>query len=207
MVAMLQFNPELAKSTPAENASSYGGRPGSAYDPPTRTTSIGSRGSFYTSAGLDANGEPLQDDDDDAIPVGHHFTYIPPNPKKFYKRLLEHCLLTDLEIMLSPEVDDNEEVSLGILSDAHLDLLNECALRWRIGHPYRAVCFLDLVKQFYERQDIPLQCIPEAMEHVSKSMSDMAIGNWPAQDVRRAFLFFPSPSTSTSRSSVLITVT
>ncbi|KAJ7887938.1 hypothetical protein B0H13DRAFT_2198405, partial [Mycena leptocephala] len=182
MVAMLQFNPELAKSTPAENASSYGGRPGSAYDPLTRTTSIGSRGSFYTSAGLDANGEPLQDDDDDAIPVGHHFTYIPPNPKKFYKRLLEHCLLTDLEIMLSPEVDDNEEVSLGILSDAHLDLLNECALRWRIGHPYRAVCFLDLVKQFYERQDIPLQCIPEAMEHVSKSMSDMAIGNWPAQD-------------------------
>lgn len=189
MVAMVQFNPELAKSTPAESAASYGGRPGStysAYDPPKRNASIGSRQSFYASAGLDNNGDTLQDDviGDDEIPVGHHFTYIPSNPKKFYKRLLEHCLLTDLEIMLSPEVDDSDEVSLGILSAPHLDLLNECALRWRIGHPYRAVCFLDLVKQFYERQDIPLECIPEALSHISKVMTDMDLEHWPAQDVR-----------------------
>ncbi|KAJ7468448.1 hypothetical protein FB451DRAFT_373271 [Mycena latifolia] len=189
MVAMVQFNPELAKSTPAETAASsgYGGRPASsysAYDPPTRNGSIGSRRSFYASAGLDSNGETLQDEvvGDDEIPVGHHFTYIPPNPKKYYKRLLEHCLLTDLEIMLSPEVDDNDEVSLGILSAPHLDLINECALRWRIGHPYRAVCFLDLVKQFYERQDIPMECIPEALSHVSKVMSDMDLEKWPVQD-------------------------
>jgi hypothetical protein len=86
--------------------------------------------------------------------------------------------------MLSPEVDDSDEVSLGILSAPHLDLLNECALRWRIGHPYRAVCFLDLVKQFYERQDIPLECIPEALSHISKVMTDMDLEHWPAQDVR-----------------------
>ncbi|KAJ6478601.1 hypothetical protein C8R47DRAFT_983974 [Mycena vitilis] len=189
MVAMVQFNPELAKSTPAENAaassSAYGGRPGSsysAYEPPQRNSSVGSRRSFYDAAGVD--GDALQDDviGDDEIPVGHHFTYIPPNPKKFYRRLLEHCLLTDLEIMLSPEVDDNDEVSLGILSAPHLDLLNECALRWRIGHPYRAVCFLDLVKQFYERQDIPLECIPEALSHVTKVMTDVEFEDWPAQD-------------------------
>ncbi|KAJ7686809.1 hypothetical protein B0H17DRAFT_939979 [Mycena rosella] len=190
MVAMVQFNPELAKSTPAETASASaygGGRPGStysAYEVPTRTASVGSRRSFYASAGLDSNGDALQDEvnGDDEIPVGHHFTYIPPNPKKYYKRLLEHCLLTDLEIMLSPEVDDNDEVSLGILSAPHLDLINECALRWRIGHPYRAVCFLDLVKQFYERQDIPMECIPEALQHVSKVMSDMDLEKWPVHD-------------------------
>ncbi|KAJ6524576.1 hypothetical protein B0H19DRAFT_972064 [Mycena capillaripes] len=189
MVAMVQFNPELAKSTPAETAASsaYGGRPGSsysAYEPPQRTSSIGSRRSFYAAAGLDNNGDALQDEviGDDEIPVGHHFTYIPANPKKYYKRLLEHCLLTDLEIMLSPEVDDNDEVSLGILSASHLDLLNECALRWRIGHPYRAICFLDLVKQFYERQDIPIECIPEALSHIAKVMNDLDLENWPAQD-------------------------
>ena len=43
-------------------------------------------------------------DGDDDIPVGHHFTFIPPNPRKYYKRLLEHCLLADLEAMLSPSV-------------------------------------------------------------------------------------------------------
>ncbi|KAJ7075669.1 hypothetical protein B0H15DRAFT_1026978 [Mycena belliarum] len=187
MVAMVLFKPELAKSTPAETASSsaYGGRPGSsyaAYEPPARNASIGSRRSFYASAEL--NGDALQDDvvGDDEIPVGHHFTYIPPNPKKYYKRLLEHCLLTDLEIMLSPEVDDNDEVSLGILSAPHLDLINECAVRWRIGHSYRAVCFLDLVKQFYERQDIPMECIPEALQHVTKVMNDMEIEQWPVAD-------------------------
>ncbi|KAJ7270861.1 hypothetical protein C8J57DRAFT_293389 [Mycena rebaudengoi] len=189
MVAMVQFNPELAKSTPAETAtnSHYGTRPGSAYsayEVPTRNASIGSRRSFYSSTTVDNNGDILQEDviGDDEITVGHNFTYIPPNPRKFYKRLLETCLLADLEIMLSPEVDDNDEVSLGILSAAHLDLVNECALRWRIGHPYRAVCFLDLVKQFYERQDIPLECIPEALQHVSKVMSDMELENWPVQD-------------------------
>ncbi|KAF8124264.1 hypothetical protein K438DRAFT_1649950 [Mycena galopus ATCC 62051] len=191
IVAMVQFNPELAKSTPAEtaasSASAYGGRPGSsysAYEPPQRNSSVGSRGSFYAASGLDPNGDALQDEvmDDDDISVGHNFTYIPSNPKKYYRRLLEHCLLTDLEIMLSPEVDDNDEVSLGILSAPHLDLLNECALRWRIGHPYRAICFLDLVKQFYERQDIPMECIPEALSHISKVMTDMELDHWPAQD-------------------------
>ncbi|KAJ7054762.1 hypothetical protein C8F01DRAFT_1148844 [Mycena amicta] len=187
VVAMVQFNPELAKSTPAESAaassSAYGARPSSSYDPhPTRNPSIGSRRSFYAAAALDGDG--LQDDvlGDDEIPVGHHFTYIPSNPRKYYKRLLEHCLLTDLEIMLSPEVDDNDEVSLGILSAPHLDLLNEVALRWRIGHSYRATCFLDLVKQFYERQDIPMECIPEALAHISKVMTDVDLEHWPVHD-------------------------
>ncbi|CAK5271137.1 unnamed protein product [Mycena citricolor] len=180
VVAMVQFNPELAKSTPAERESA--GRPVSSYsgyDAPARTTSIGSRRSLYA---LDS--EMMQDDvlDDDEITVGHNFTFIPPNPKKHYKRLLEHCLLTDLEIMLSPEVDDNDEVSLGILSTPHLDLLNECALRWRIGHAYRAICFVDIVKQFYERQDIPLECIPEALSHISKVSSDTEPEEWPSAD-------------------------
>ncbi|KAJ6581995.1 hypothetical protein B0H19DRAFT_1117211 [Mycena capillaripes] len=184
MVSMVKLNPEMAKSTPAENAvssSAYGGRPGSTYDS-TRNASIGSRSSLYASAGLDDNTDDVLDIGDDALPVGNHFTYIPPNPRKFYRRLLERCLLADLEVMLSPDIDDNEEVSLGILSDAHLDLLNECALRWRVGHPYRAVCFLDLVKQFYERQDIPFECVPEALQHVSTVVSEMDVENWPAQD-------------------------
>ncbi|KAF7321062.1 hypothetical protein HMN09_00193600 [Mycena chlorophos] len=184
VVAMVQFNPELAKSTPAESAaatSPYNARPSSsysAYEHVARNPSIGSRRSLYVEE------EGIQDEvnGDDEIPVGHYFTYIPSNPRKYYKRLLEHCLLTDLEIMLSPEVDDNDEVSLGILSAPHLDLLNEVALRWRIGHSYRATCFLDLVKQFYERQDIPMECIPDALTQISKVMSDVELDHWPVLD-------------------------
>lgn len=178
MVAMVQVNPELAKSTsPDGYANNDYNRPTSFYEShaASRTGSISSRRSMY-----DPN-ESYEIDDD--LPVGHHFTYIPPNPKKYYKRLVEYCLLADLEIMLSPEVDDNDEVSLGILSHPHLELINECAVRWRIGHPYRAVCFLDLVRQFYERNEVPMECIPEALQGVFKAMTDTLLEHWTISDV------------------------
>ena len=192
MVAMVQFNPELAKSSPSTVVPSTqpsNVRPGS-YNPPmdspagptARHGSISSRRSLFVNP-HDNSGDGDEADGDDELPVGHHFTFIPPNPRKFYKRLLEHCLVADLEIMLSPEVDDNDEVSLGILSPPHMELLNECALRWRIGHSYRAACFLDLVKQFFERNDVPMECIPEALQNVSKVMNDNDLDQWPVHDV------------------------
>ncbi|EEB97238.1 hypothetical protein MPER_03486, partial [Moniliophthora perniciosa FA553] len=181
------FNPELAKSAPSDVLPSFqntpGGRPVSLYDsgsPTGRHPSIGSRRSLYATNDYD---DPAPGDDgDDDIQVGHNFTYIPPNPKRFYKRLLELCLIADLEAMLSPEVDDNDEVSLGILSAAHIDLINECALRWRIGHSYRVTCFLDLVRQFYERNDVPPECIPEALQNVSRALHDVELDKWPVFD-------------------------
>ncbi|KAF5329650.1 hypothetical protein D9619_008921 [Psilocybe cf. subviscida] len=185
MVIMVQFNPSLAKSTPVE----VSGRPGSLYTPNERPhahamrhASISSRQSYFSTNEEGVLGD-LGGDDDDALPIGHHFTFIPPNPRKFYMRLVELCLIADLEVMLSPEVDDNDEVSLGILSPAHLDLINECAVRWRIPHSYRAACFLDLVKQFYERNDVPLECIPEALSNVTKVLQETELSLWPTQDV------------------------
>jgi hypothetical protein len=189
MVIMVQLNPSLAKSTPSEVVPSLNTsnttRPGSLYsqtDIPAamRNSSISSRRSLFA-GGLDDMDDIAEDDE---LPVGHHFTFIPPSPKKFYKRLVEYCLIADLEIMMSPEVDDNDEVSLGILSAPHIELINECALRWRIGHPYRAACFLDLVKQFYERNDVPLECVPEALHSVAKVIEETELELWPIQDVR-----------------------
>ncbi|THU97847.1 hypothetical protein K435DRAFT_828529 [Dendrothele bispora CBS 962.96] len=182
MLAMVQFNPELAKSTPSDVLpSTSGARPGSLYsETPARNASIGSRRSLYNIDSIDTSAP--DDENDEEIQAGHNFTYIPPNPKRFYKRLLEMCLLADLEIMLSPEVDDNDEVSLGILSPAHIDLINECALRWRIGPPYRAACFLDLVKSFYERNDVPLECIPEALQNIARALHDTELDKWPVAD-------------------------
>lgn len=123
--------------------------------------------------------EDLNADDD--IPVGHHYTYIPPNPKRYYKRLLELCLIADLEAMST--VGDDDEVSLGILTQPHIELINECALRWRIGQPYRAACFLDLMRQFYERVEVPLECVPEALQTVNKIKHEIELDKWPISDV------------------------
>lgn len=198
MVAMVRLNPELAKSTPTSvlpSSQPSNTRPGSYYPadtpagPTTRHDSVSSRHSLLVSP-YDTNGDGADGEGDEELPVGHHFTFIPPNPRKFYKRLLELCLVADLENMMSPEVDDNDEVSLGILSPPHIELLNECALRWRIGHPYRAACFLDLVKQFFERNDVPMECIPEALQNVSKVKHDNDLDQWPVQDVCVLSSFF-----------------
>jgi hypothetical protein len=176
MVAMVQFNPELAKSTPSDILTNN--RPGSMYESGinSRHPSISSRRSMY------AGQEELEGDEE--VEIGMNFTYIPSNPKKFYKRLLEMCLRMDLDMMMSEEVNDDDEVSLGILSPPHIDLLNECALRWRIGHPHRAACFLDLVRQFYERNDVPMECVPEALQSVAKVLQDTDLDKWPTSDVR-----------------------
>lgn len=206
MVVMVQFNPELAKSTPADALPSpqvSNGRPGSVYStsqrdsfyggPASRNPSISSRHSYRASQGnvLTSNnpesaGAEVEEDED--VPVGHYFTFIPPNPRKYYKRLLEYCITADLEAMLSPAVGDDDEVSLGILSAAHIELINECALRWRIGQPYRTACFLDIVRSFYERNEVPLECIPEALQTIAKVQHELELSKWPIQDVSRQCL-------------------
>ncbi|TDL26893.1 hypothetical protein BD410DRAFT_741178 [Rickenella mellea] len=187
MVIMVKFNPELAKSTPSEALPSM--RPTSLYSqnssPMSRHESVNSRYSlaFGSSSNFldpnpDAISEQLNADDD--VQVGHNFTYIPPNPRKYYKRLLEICVEADLEAMAT--LPDDVDVSLGILSARHLDLINECALRWRIGHPYRVACFMDVVKYKYEREEVPMECIPEGLKMISKALQDMELQRWPKAD-------------------------
>ncbi|EGN94917.1 hypothetical protein SERLA73DRAFT_171280 [Serpula lacrymans var. lacrymans S7.3] len=195
MLELVSLNPELAKSTPSDalpSVSTSSGRPGSIHSPriespgaASRHASISSRRSFFgSSSNPDGVPETVNEEfgGDDEVPVGHHFTYIPPNPKKFYKRLVEYCLIADLEVMTSPEVDDADEVPLSILSAPHVELINECALRWRIGQPYRAACFLDLIKEFYERSEVPMECVPEALQAISKAVQDTEIEKWSIQD-------------------------
>jgi len=54
-----------------------------------------------------------------------------------------------------------------------------------LGHivPQYKADTLDLVKQFFERNDVPMECIPEALQNVSKVMHDNDLDQWPVQDV------------------------
>lgn len=208
MVAMVSLNPELTKSMPPDGGSAAYTRSSSSYSISragspafnSRHTSGASISSLRSVYGSAAGGEGVPEtvsealNGDDEILVGHHFTYIPPNPKRFYKRLVEYCLTVDLELMFSPEVDDTDEVPLTVLSPPHVELINECALRWRIGQSYRATCFLELIKQFYERGDVPMECIPEALQTVGKVQHDLEIDKWSIQDVSAVHLDVRSSS-------------
>jgi hypothetical protein len=182
MVVLVQFNPELAKSTPNDVLPKRSSTRGSIH-------ALGRSGSITSRRSIIATSQNLTDadfeaeEDVDEVQAGHNFTYIPPNPKKYYKRLLELCLDKDLAAMHDPNVNDDDQVSLGILSHSHIELINECALRWRISQTYRAACFLDLIKQLYERNEVPLDCIPEALGGISKVMHEISFDKWTINDV------------------------
>ncbi|KIK25250.1 hypothetical protein PISMIDRAFT_97293 [Pisolithus microcarpus 441] len=190
MVAMVSTNPELAKSMPSDEAYTST-RPSSVYsttraDLPATTirhvssASTSSHRSVTGVVGGDGFSEDVEEDGE--IRVGHHFTFIPPNPRRFYKRLVEHCITAELELLYSPEVDDADEIPLTILSQPHVQLINECAVRWRIGKSYRATCFLEVIKQFYERSEVPMDCVPAALQAVTESLHDLEIDKWSIQD-------------------------
>lgn len=185
MVMMVQYNPELAKATPSDGGySATGARPGSLYSATPRprhpeTSSFSSQSSYTFSNGLDGL---IGSDDEGSGSSGNQFTYIPPNPRKYYKKLIEKCVEHDLRAMHT--LPEDQEVSLGILSPGHLDVINECALRWRIMQSYRVLCFLDVIKYKYEREEVPLECIPEAIALVEKALQEQDIDKWHNQDVR-----------------------
>lgn len=180
MLAMIRLKPDLAKSIPSESSSRY-----SQPRPPSASLVPGGPESGPSFGGVISDGEAITSDDE--IEVGHNFTYIPPNPKKAYKRLVELCLERDLEAMI--HLPEDQEVSLTILSHQHLDLLNESALRWRISHPYRVTCFLDVIRYKYERDEVPIECIPEGLQMVDKTMHDVPAEFWSLFDVSLVHFF------------------
>ena len=116
MVILVQFNPKLAKSTLNDVLPKRTSVRGSLHNPAGRSGSISSRRSITTSSQNVTSPDFDADEDDEEVQAGHNFTYIPPNPKKYYRRLLELCLDVDLAAMHDPNVNDDDQVSLGILS-------------------------------------------------------------------------------------------
>lgn len=181
MLAMIRHKPDLAKAMPSESSPRY--------PQPQRPLSVSlvPVGSELgpNVGGIISDGDTVTSDDE--IEVGQTFTYIPPNPKKAYKRLVELCLERDLEAMV--HLPEDQEVSLTILSHQHLDLLNEAALRWRISHSYRVTCFLDVIRYKYERDEVPIECIPEGLQMVEKAMHDLPVEFWSRFDVSDSCTF------------------
>jgi hypothetical protein len=187
---MVQFNPELIKSAPADVIPAVPSprpapRPDSlysrsyAYENSSRPGSISSRHSLAIPSSPEGVGSSFVEEDE--VSVGDNFTFIPPSPKRYYKRLLELCIQADLIAMESLPPD--QEVSLGILSLPHVELINECAVRWRIPHSYRAVCFMDVIKYKFEREEVPQACIPEAFQIIEKTLRDVELDLWTKHDV------------------------
>ncbi|PWN50695.1 hypothetical protein IE53DRAFT_82315 [Violaceomyces palustris] len=183
MMSMCQINPELLKSTSNEipglsRRPTEAGRQETNLAAPTEIVhaAANGRGSPDTEA-LSQSNDAEEDD------TFGSFTYIPPDPRAYYRRALELCIDYDLEqIKHQPE---EEEVSLSILSKIHMDLLNECAVRWRLMANFRAVTNLDVIKYKYDRGEVPLDCISEALNTMQRATAEADLTTWMVADVRQ----------------------
>ncbi|KAG9306366.1 hypothetical protein G9A89_018249 [Geosiphon pyriformis] len=106
------------------------------------------------------------------------FTYIPPNPKIYYKVLLNRCLDYELSIR-SPE-----DISVKLLSKNTNDLLNDCVLRWRVPSGYRALLYLDAVRVKYDdhHELVNLDHIREGIHILKDSIKKRDVSNWTISD-------------------------
>lgn len=174
MLAMIQLKPDLARFMPSDSSSHY-----SASQRPLSASMLTTMELGTNPAANITEADYIASDDE--IEAGNKFVYIPPNPKKAYKRLVELCLERDLEAMA--HLPEDQEVSLTILSHQHLELLNESALRWRISHSYRVTCFLDVIRYKYERDEVPIECVPEGLQMVDKAMHETPTELWSRFDM------------------------
>lgn len=181
MLAIIQSNPDLAKSTPGGSLPQFkpAGGPtsdSSGYSDMSRKMSDQSEnGSSYVidqpvdMSALNLRDEPLRGSDDD----DSSYVFIPPDPRAFYRAILKEVLTYDLHNQeLQPTEATTEIPSIKLLSKQSAELLNEIALRWRIPNFSRLILFLDVIKEKYQHQEIDLDTLDAAFNYVKEPPTD-----------------------------------
>lgn len=174
MLAIVQSNPELAKSTPGSLPQFNSNSP----DPPvdaelSRTSSGRTDGTSYViDQPMDLSTLSLSDENMANADESDIYTFIPPDPRQFYRFVLEQTLTHDLK---DREIEATQATSEGpsmkLLSKQSTELLNEICLRWRIPNFSRLVLFLDVIRSKFVDNEIDLSTVDSAFTFVKESPS------------------------------------
>jgi hypothetical protein len=167
MLTIIQSNPELARSTTGPAA--IKSPPVASNDDVDQSTSVDQ--SFDLST-LNLNNSPRESVSDDAA-----FTYIPPEPRAYYRAVLRKAL--DNDLFQDDEAEGGPDIQL--LSKQSIDVLNELALRWRIPQPSRMTLFLDVIREKFDRQDITLDTLDAAFMYVKTPAAEAKKANRMSQ--------------------------
>lgn len=167
ILAILQSNPELAKSSPGGSVPQF--KPNVSLDPgysdPSRQGLSDAGSSYVIDQPVDMSGLSIRDNDDD----GTSYTFIPSDPRAYYRAILKEALTYDLaDADLQPTEATSDSPSIKLLSKQSAELLNEIALRWRIPQFSRLVFFLDVIREKYINQEISLDTLDAAFNYVKE---------------------------------------
>ncbi|KIV95853.1 hypothetical protein PV10_03458 [Exophiala mesophila] len=176
MLAIMQSNPQLAKSTsgpplPSLNPTSSNDPNDAHYAELSRMLSQpGDTSSYVLDLPADMGNLDLSSTsshlDNDSPQL---YVFIPSDPRAMFRMILLQALTHDL--------DDNSNENPGrasgqILSKKTSDLLNEIALRWRIPKFTRIILFLDVVREKFMEKAINLDTLDAVFNFVKQPLQD-----------------------------------
>jgi hypothetical protein len=168
ILAIVQSNPELAKSTPGGSLPQFKpqGASASSQVDSSRSNSTDNGSSYVIDQPVDMSALNSQDVSADA---DGGYTYIPSDPRAYYRAIVKEALTYDLaDDTLQPTEATSESPSLKLLSKQSAELLNEIALRWRLPQFSRLVLFLDVIREKYQEQEISLDTLDAAFNYIKE---------------------------------------
>lgn len=173
MLAIMQSNPEIAKSTPGAlpkfNANAADSSNVDPHGELSRTNSDRPI-SYVIDQPIDLSSLSLSEDFANESDESDTYTYIPPDPRSMYKYILSQTLSHDLR---DRDLEATSEgPSLKLLSKQSSELLNEVCLRWRLPSFSRVVLFLDVARSKFVDNEIDLDTLDSAFTFVKEMPSD-----------------------------------
>ncbi|KAI9788503.1 MAG: hypothetical protein M1816_006843 [Peltula sp. TS41687] len=180
ILAIIQSNPELAKTSSAGTPPHANTNDSVASDSgfsniSRKMTDLSSdHGSYVIDQPVDVSELNLNDGSVSPVDEGSNpFTYIPPDPRAYYRAVLMQALTYDLT---DPELQPSEPAADApprkLLSQQSTELLNETSIRWRIPYFSRMVLFQDALKQKYLDQEIGLETLDAAFDFVKDASGE-----------------------------------
>ncbi|KAJ5180801.1 hypothetical protein N7492_004011 [Penicillium capsulatum] len=166
MLAIVQSNPELAKSTPGTLPQFNAGM-----DDNLSRTSSGrtDRTSYVIDQPVDLSQLSLSGGNGDSE-ESDTYTFIPSDPRGVYRFILSQTLTHDLrDRELEASQATSDAPSMKLLSKQSTELLNEICLRWRIPNFSRIVLFLDVMQAKFVDNEIDLNTLDSAFTFAKES--------------------------------------
>ncbi|CAO3595997.1 unnamed protein product [Absidia cylindrospora] len=105
------------------------------------------------------------------------FTFIPTDPRGYFRLLMNMCIDYDTDI-----IPESERAKTSVLSQQSDELLRECWRTWRLSAPFRTVLYLELIKKRFDEGVFNVDDIRDATRTLDKALKENDINNWTLTD-------------------------
>jgi len=180
ILAIMQSNPELAKSTTGSLPQFNHQANGSTSSEYSHTSGGGSGFSDSSSYVIDQPVDMgVRSQSPESVDEDKTFTFVPADVRAYYRFILAQALTYDMN---DKDLEPAPSEAVGtppikLLSKQSTELLNEICLRWRIPHVSRVILFLDVIREKFVDQDITLDTLDAAFTFIKEPLPEKGKGS------------------------------